>query len=423
MGKTILEIKKDNFYINGNKTYSDSSNVNARGLLMNARFIQGVFDAQTHKEDFNRFGEIFDAEKNTDELIRALPEWYRYGLRAITVGLQGGGPCFTMDKIGDFKNNPYSENGESINSEYLRRLDKVIRAADEIGMVVIVSFFYICQADIFKDNSSVIEAVKNSMRFLVEQKYTNIMVDIANEHDFFERQNANEMIGKEENMVQLIKIAQEECNNMIPIGCSCLGGVLREKVALQSDIVLIHGNGCNRTGYYKLIKRAKELCPNKPIVCNEDSQVIENMIVSIDNHVSWGYYNNMTKQEPPVVWNVTRGEDQFFANRLAEKLGYDCDEIDEEDKIYLQGFEKNMTVDSRRWIRVASLYPELIDRVEYYVDGELKYTAYDKGFLMNFIWTWRQGPLMDDEWNTFTAKIYKIDGKVKVINKIKKELK
>lgn len=46
----------------------------------------------------------------------------------------------------------------------------------------------------------------------------------------------------------------------------------------------------------------------------------------IPNGVSWGYYNNMTKQEPPVVWGIKNDEDWFFAMRMAQSLGISsCD--------------------------------------------------------------------------------------------------
>ena len=68
------------------------------------RFIQGIFDDKADASRFERFGRHFDPEENTASLIAALPEWYAHGLRAFTVGFQGGGPCFTMaDCVTDLK--------------------------------------------------------------------------------------------------------------------------------------------------------------------------------------------------------------------------------------------------------------------------------------------------------------------------------
>ena len=56
MGKTNLSIRGRDFYVNGKPVYDEiKSNDNSKGLLMNARFIQGMFDDKTDKERFNRF--------------------------------------------------------------------------------------------------------------------------------------------------------------------------------------------------------------------------------------------------------------------------------------------------------------------------------------------------------------------------------
>ena len=75
MGTTHLTIQNDQFYINGKPSYSEIPNSPCAGLLMNARFIQGVFDDKTDAARFNRFGRIFDPDRNTDDLIAALPQW------------------------------------------------------------------------------------------------------------------------------------------------------------------------------------------------------------------------------------------------------------------------------------------------------------------------------------------------------------
>ena len=92
--KTKLSIDGDRFRINGSLVYSElpHADPSCHGLLMNARMIQGVFDDKAEPERFQRFGKHFSPEQNTDDLIAALPQWYAHGLRAITVGFQGGGP-------------------------------------------------------------------------------------------------------------------------------------------------------------------------------------------------------------------------------------------------------------------------------------------------------------------------------------------
>ncbi|CQR55930.1 hypothetical protein [Paenibacillus riograndensis] len=399
MGKTVLSIAGTDFYINGKKVYEEiqDSRPEAHGLLMNARFIQGIFDDSEQPERFNRFGRTFDPEQNTDDLIAALPEWYAHGLRAFTVGLQGGGPCFTLfnEKL---NNNPFDEDGTVFDPAYAARLDRLIRAADEIGMVVIVCFFYFFQAERLRNGRAVLEATRAASRFLKQGGYTNVIIEIANEHDLTKKHSLLEF---PEGIVTLMEMAKQESGGML-VGCSSTAPGISEQIAEESDIVFYHGNGRTRQQYYNDVRQLRSLAPDKPILCNEDSQALGNLEVAFREHTSWGYYNNLTKQEPPTDWGITEGEDRFFAYRMAKTIGITLPEIPFEEQYYLQGLEKEITVDGKRWIRLASVYPETIDYVEFYRNDELEHLGYDEPFFINFVFNWYQSPVLeqpgDKEW-------------------------
>ena len=52
MGQTNLSIKGRDFHINGRPVYDEiEGNSSSKGLLMNARFIQGIFDDKTNIKD------------------------------------------------------------------------------------------------------------------------------------------------------------------------------------------------------------------------------------------------------------------------------------------------------------------------------------------------------------------------------------
>ncbi len=405
---TALSVKGDRFLINGKYTYCEIKDCpeNNKGLLMNARFIQGVFDDELDPSRFDRFGKNFDPEANTDLLIEALPQWYAHGLRAFTVGLQGGGPCFTISNH-TIKNSPYSPDGKSIDDAYLSRLYRLIEAADKIGMVVIVSLFYGDQVRFLKDDEAVKNAVTLVCNLLRDKGYTNLIIEIANEHDI-DCLKPYPVLQTAEGMATLLALAREQSGGM-PVGSSRLGGSFDKIVAEASDVIFIHGNGLTRHEYYQLIQRAKAIKPARPIVCNEDSQAISRIDVSVEHGASWGYYNNMTKQEPPTDWSITRGEDEFFAIRMAKSLGIKSEAP--QDEYYLQGLEKNATYEGKRWIRLAALYPEKIYKVEFYRNGKLFETAYDEPFSIGFIWTWLQTAVENiesgEEWK---AIIHLIDG-------------
>lgn len=401
MGNTTISIQNESFLINGKLTYSeiDSAKPEAHGLLMNARFIQGIFDDKQAPETYARWGhDAWDPAANTQRLIEALPEWYGYGLRAFTTGFQGGGPCFTV-KNSDIHNNPFGEDGTSLHPAYAERMDSLIKGADALGMAVIVSYFYGAQAKRLKDGRAVRNAVTTASRFLKEGGYTNVLIEVANEMNIGEFRH-HAIIQEPEGMATLIDLARAESGGMA-VGCSGGGGYRNREVAEASDYILVHGNGQSRQRYYGMIQEVKSWEQNKPIVCNEDSQALGNMAVAYKTGTSWGYYNNMTKQEPPADWSVTKGEDTFFAHRMAMGIGIDVPAIPEEDQYYLQGLEKNWSFGGERWIRLASLHPESISSVDFYKNGELYYTSYDESFPINFHSNWRYRGVAttdNDEW-------------------------
>jgi hypothetical protein len=414
MPNTSLDIRGTGFLINGRPTYAEieGSRPEVHGLLMNARFIQGVFDDRAQPERFARFGhEEWDPEANTDRLIAALPAWHAHGLRAFTVGLQGGGPVFTISDWSTIDNNPFGEDGAAFDPAYAGRLDRLIRGADRVGMAVIVSFLYASQGPRLRDGKAIRNAVTTAARFLREGGYTNVVIEVANEHNLNGFQ-IHPLVQSAEGIASLIDLARVESGGL-PTGCSGTGGYADRQVAEASDVILIHGNGCTRQRYYNLVKRVQSWNLGRPIVCNEDSPCIGQLAVAYRTRTSWGYYNTLTKQEPPADWSITPGEDTFFARRMAEGIGIPLPPLPPEEQYYFQGFEPQMTLDGKRWLRLAALYPERVDHVEFFRNGEPVDVAYDEPFFLDYRTTWIQSPVHarpdDREWR---ARIVQGDGAV-----------
>jgi len=65
------------------------------GLLPNSRMVQGIFD---DLNDSTRSlwaypdTKVWDADRNTNEFVKAMSEWRNHGLLAFTLNLQGGSP-------------------------------------------------------------------------------------------------------------------------------------------------------------------------------------------------------------------------------------------------------------------------------------------------------------------------------------------
>ena len=419
MPKTSITRQGEKFLINGQQIYADieGSKPEAHGLLMNARFIQGIFDDKAQPERFALFGhDRWDPEANTDRLIEALPEWYSYGLRAFTVGLQGGGPVLTVDDWSTIDNNPFGPDGTAFDEAYAGRLDRLVKAADELGMVVLVSFLYASQGPRLNDGRAVRNAVTRASNFLRDAGYTNVIIEVANEHSLAGF-HIHPIIQSDEGISSLIDLARKESGGMA-VGSSGAGGYVSREVAEASDVILVHGNGLTRQTYYNMIRKVQGWNLDKPVVCNEDSPCFGRLTVAYHTQTSWGYYNNHTKQDVPADWGVTEGEDTYFAHRMAEGIGISVEPLPPEDRYYFQGFEsRRMQPDkvrgNKRWIRIASLYPEKVDYIEYYRNGRLLDIAYDEPFYPRYETTWIQRPVyIKPEDKVFTARIVQTDGSV-----------
>lgn len=410
--KTRLEIQGERFLINGKLTYQEvpGASQGVRGLLMNARFIQGIFDDKSDPRRFARFGwDDWDPERHTDELIQALPDWYAYGLRGFTVGLQGGMPVFTIENA-TIDNNPFGADGSGIDSAYLARLDRLIRAADDYGMVVIVSVLYQGQSPRLKDGAAVRNAVRRTAAWLGKQGYSNVIIEVANEHTVGEFRK-RPLVSNPEGITTLMEIAREASGGL-PVGTSGGGVDCSREVAEASDVILIHGNTSRRQDYYRLVKWVKSWELNKPIVCNEDSPCFTQLDVAFDTSTSWGYYNNLTKQEPPASWGIGNAEDLFFARRMARGVGIPVEDLSAEDQYVLDGLRNRWELGGRRWVRLTAEYPETIKRVEFMCNDKLVDIAYQEPFFVNYHNTWTQDGVETSRGDRWEARVYLGDGSV-----------
>jgi len=115
-----VTIEGTRWFINGKPT---SAGTPCDGLLMNVRMVNATFEDRSRPE--------FDAEKNTDEFIATIADYAGHGVNAVTLCLQGGMPGYE-----GAVNSAFEPDG-SLRADYLRRVEKVIRACDERGVVVV----------------------------------------------------------------------------------------------------------------------------------------------------------------------------------------------------------------------------------------------------------------------------------------------
>jgi hypothetical protein len=337
--KTQVAIRGNQFFINGKPTYPNRywNGYQVEGLLMNSRMVQGLFDDANpetrtlfHYPDTKKW----DADRNTDEFVKAMREWHRYGLNAFTLNLQGGSPTGYGNR--SWRNSAFDENGY-LRQDYRKRLDKILRQADKLGMVVILGYFYFGQDQYLKDEKAVLHAVDQASEWVLKKGYRNVIVEINNEcdipydHAVLKPDRVHELIGR---------VKQKEHNgHRLLVSTSYGGGAIpKPNVVGVSDFILLHANGVSDPGKIPvLVEQTKQVegYRNQPIVFNEDDHYDfdkpeNNFVNAVKAYASWGFFDYRRPKEAftegyqsvPVDWGVNSGRKTAFFNKVKEITGH-----------------------------------------------------------------------------------------------------
>lgn len=336
--QTAVSIVNDAFYINGGITYPNRFYQGHRieGLLINSRMVQGIFDDR-NPETVSRWAYPdtgkWDAERNTHEFIVEMPKWQSYGLLAFTINLQGGSPE-GYSKAQPWHNSGIEADG-SLNRNHMDRLTHIIDRADELGMVVILGYFYFGQDGGLADESAVIRATDNITDWIFAQGYTNILVEVNNECNVRRYTHA---ILKPDRVHELIERVKGTTRNgrRLLVGTSYGGGtVSEENVVRTSDFLLMHGNGVSEPNRIaEMVRQAREVSGYRPmpILFNEDDHFdfdkpLNNFVAAISEYASWGYFdpgeNNYRDgyQSVPVQWGINTARKRAFFETVREVVG------------------------------------------------------------------------------------------------------
>ena len=338
--KTQLTIVGEDFHINGRPTYAGRSWNGHRieGLLLNSRMVQAVFDdlnpGTASRWAYADTGK-WDAERNVREFIAAMPDWKRHGLLAFTVNFQGGSPE-GYSQTQPWDTGAFTADG-SLRPEFAVRMRRVLDAADEQGMVVILGFFYFGQDQRLRDEAAVVRATDEATRWLLDGGWRNVLVEVNNEtnvkaydHEILRPPRIHELI---------TRVRQtERAGRRLLAGTSYGGGAVPlENAVRASDFLLLHGNGVtNSARITAMIRQTRAVLGYKPmpILFNEDDhenfeQPANNFTAAVTEHVSWGWFDFRRKgegmeqgyQSPPVNWGISSERKRAFFNRCAEITG------------------------------------------------------------------------------------------------------
>jgi hypothetical protein len=277
----------------------------------------------------------WDAERNVREFIAAMLVWRKCGLLAFTVNFQGGSPE-GYSKTQPWENSAFNADG-SMRKEYLVRMGRVLDAADQLGMVVIVGYFYFGQDQRLRDEAAVIRATDEATQWLLRGGWRNVLVEVDNEtnvkaydHEILKPGRVHELIGR-------VRDAVVDGRRLL-VGTSYGGGAIPgENVVRSSNFLLLHGNGVKDPARItEMVKQARAVKGYRPmpILFNEDDHEgfdnpQNNFAAAVAEHVSWGWFDFRRKgegpdegyQSPPVNWGISSGRKRGFFKLLSEITG------------------------------------------------------------------------------------------------------
>ena len=338
---TVVSIVADQFHVNGQPTYAGRTwkGKKIEGLLMNSRMVQGVFDdlnpATISRWAYPDTGK-WDAERNTREFLAAMPIWRAHGLLAFTINFQGGSPeGYSANQ--PWINSAFRPDG-SMRPEYLARMERIIDFADDLGMVVVLGYFYFGQDQLLTDEAAVIRATDDATRWVLDHGWRNVIIEVNNEcnvkydHPILQPARVHELIERVKGMNSAgghrLLVSTSYGGNRIP----------DESVVRAADFLLLHGNGVSdpkRIGEMVRLTRQVPGYTPKPIFFNEDDHFnfevpVNNFTAAIGEYAGWGYFDFRMKDEGfaegyqsiPADWAISSPRKEGFFRLLAEITGH-----------------------------------------------------------------------------------------------------
>ncbi len=338
--KTVVTIQQDQFLINGELTYKGRywNGHKIEGLLFNSRMVQGVFDDQNPEtRDKFKYPDtgIWDAKRNTQEFVAAMPSWRKHGMLSFTLNLQGGSPMGYGNQ--GWRNSAFDEKGR-LRKLYMRRVAQILDKADKLGMVVILGYFYFGQDEYFENETAVMNAAYQATNWVLDQGYGNVVIEVANECNNRKYEQAIIKADRIDQLMRQIKSMEKDGRRLL-VAASYNGNTLpTPNVVRESDFILIHGNGVNDPDRItEMVDQTRliEGYQTMPILFNEDDhydfdQDHCNMTAAVKSYASWGFFDfrregesfNQGFQSVPVDWRINSDRKRGFFELVKDITGY-----------------------------------------------------------------------------------------------------
>jgi len=341
-----ISIEDGAFRVNGTPTYAGRTWRGHRieGRLFNSRMANAIADDENPatRGAWAYADGDWDAERNTRELIAALPDYRAHGLLAVCLNISGGSPQ------GYSWNQPWKICGftpeGAIKPAWSARLESVIAACDRLGMIVIAGLFYGRQSGTLRDEAAVKAAVTDTVDWLVARDAANVLLEIGNEVDL-ENVWAHPIIAAAR-CHELIELAQKRSRGRLLVSTSLIGlDAPPAPILAVADFLLPHGNRIHGPdGHFQpsphgirlQVARWREGAGyrGQPVVYNEDDhwdfdKPDNHFVAAVGGGASWGYFDYRMSRERfedgfqslPVDWRISSERKRAFFGLLKEITG------------------------------------------------------------------------------------------------------
>jgi hypothetical protein len=340
---TDISIQGKKFLINDQPTYSGRvwNGYSIEGLLINSRMVQATFDdLNTDTRSLWDYpdGSAWDPERNLSEFLAQMSSYHNHGVLALTVNLQGGSPQ------GYSQNQPWHNSAITAEGElrpaYMARMQRVIKRADELGMVIILGIFYFGQEHRLKDEAAIRRAVDNTVSWVLDEGFSNVLIEVNNECNVVYQQPIL-MPARVHELIEQVK-AHSRNGRRLLVGTSYGGGSIpTPNVVKSSDFLLLHGNGVGDPNHIsEMVQQTRQVEGYRPmpILFNEDDhfafdQPENNFVAAIRQYASWGYFDYRMQgegyddgyQSVPVNWGLSSERKRGFFHLAKEITGMRLD--------------------------------------------------------------------------------------------------
>lgn len=150
----------------------------------------------------------------------------------------------------------------------MKRVSRVIRAADAHGLVIILGCYYQRQSAVLHDEAALRRGLVNVADWIKINRFQNVALEVANEypHGGFVHKIIRDSAGQ----ASLIRLVKQHSPQLLVTASGYGDGSVSAEVAEASDFLTPHWNSTKVQDIPARVAIMQRY--GKPIVCNEDDR-------------------------------------------------------------------------------------------------------------------------------------------------------